>query len=102
MPGCRRSIAPENDAAKPNRPGGLSRRTNTGSRDVLELVRPHSEDMTFQAILIIAVVGAISVLIAVGRAISAAQFGRSLRAAYVPPPARSSAEHDPHHAGDLA
>jgi hypothetical protein len=58
--------------------------------------------MTFQAILIIAVVGAISVLIAVGRAISAAQFGRSLRAACVPPPARSSAEHDPHHAGDLA
>jgi hypothetical protein len=58
--------------------------------------------MTFQAILVIAVVGATIVLIAVGRAISAAQFGRSLRAAYVPPPARSSAEHDRHHAGDLA
>jgi hypothetical protein len=48
--------------------------------------------MTFQAILIIAVVGATSVLIAVGRAISAAQFGRSLRAAHVEVPARSPAE----------
>jgi hypothetical protein len=58
--------------------------------------------MTFLAILVIAVVGVTSVLIAVGRAISAAQFGRSLRAAHVPAPARSPAEHDPRHAGDLA
>jgi hypothetical protein len=58
--------------------------------------------MTLQAILIIAVLGAISVLIAVGRAVSAAQFGRSLRAAHVPAPVRSQGEHDPHHAGDLA
>jgi hypothetical protein len=57
--------------------------------------------MTFQAILIIALVGAISVLIAVGRAISAAQFGRSLRAARVSEPTRSPVEHGPHHAGDL-
>jgi hypothetical protein len=58
--------------------------------------------MTFQAILIIAVVGSTSVLIAVGRAISAANFGRSLRAARVSVPTRSLAEHGPPHAGDLA
>jgi hypothetical protein len=53
--------------------------------------------MTFQAILIIALVGATSLLIAVGRAISAANFGRGLRAALVSEPTRSPAEHDPHH-----
>jgi len=58
--------------------------------------------MTFQAILIIAVVGAASVLIAVGRAVSAAKFGRSLRAAHVPAPARSPVVRGPDHAGDLA
>ena len=57
--------------------------------------------MTFQAIVIIALVGATGLLIAVGRAISAAQFGRSLRAARVSEPTRSPAEHGPHHAGDL-
>ena len=57
--------------------------------------------MTFQAILIIALVAAISLLIAVGRAISAAQFGRSLRAARVSEPTRSPAELGPHHAADL-
>jgi hypothetical protein len=58
--------------------------------------------MTYQAILIITVAGATSMLIAVGRAISAAQFGRSLRAARVSAPTRSPADHGPHHAGDLA
>jgi hypothetical protein len=57
--------------------------------------------MTFQAILIIALVGATGVLIAVGRAISAAQFGRSLRAARVSEPTRSPTQHGPRHAGDL-
>jgi len=59
--------------------------------------------MTFQAILIITLIvaGVTSLLIAVGRAISAAQFGRSLRAARVSVPTRSPAEHGAHHAGDL-
>jgi len=58
--------------------------------------------MTFLAILIVTVVGATSMLIAVGRAVSAAQFGRSLRAARVSAPTRSPADHGPDHAGDLA
>jgi hypothetical protein len=58
--------------------------------------------MTFQAILIITVAGATTLLIAVGRAISAANFGRSLRAARVSEPTWSPAEHGPQPAGDLA
>jgi hypothetical protein len=58
--------------------------------------------MTFQAILIITVAGAACVMIAVGRAISAADIGRSLRPAHVSEPTRSPAEHGPERAGDLA
>jgi hypothetical protein len=58
--------------------------------------------MTYQAILIITVAGVTSMLVAVARAISAAQFGRSLRAARVSAPTRSPADHGPQHAGDLA
>jgi hypothetical protein len=57
--------------------------------------------MTFGAILIVLVAGTAGVLVVIGRAISAANFGRHLRAARVSAPARSPAEHGSVHAGDL-
>jgi hypothetical protein len=58
--------------------------------------------MTFQAILIVLVAGTAGLLVVIGRAISAANFGRHLRAARVSAPARSPAEHGSVHAGGLA
>jgi len=58
--------------------------------------------MTLQAILIVLVAGTAGVLVVIGRAISAANFGRQLRAVRVSAPARSPAEHGSVHAGDLA
>jgi hypothetical protein len=57
--------------------------------------------MTFQAILFIIVAGSAGMLVVIGRAISAANFGRHLRAARVSAPTRSPAGHGPVHAGDL-
>jgi hypothetical protein len=58
--------------------------------------------MSFQAILIVLVAGTAGVLVVIGRAISASNFGRQLRAVRVSAPARTPAEHGSVHAGDLA
>jgi hypothetical protein len=57
--------------------------------------------MTSQALLIILVAGSVGALIAIGRTISAANFGRQLRAARASTPTRSPAGRGSVHAGDL-
>jgi hypothetical protein len=47
--------------------------------------------MTYDALLILLVAGSVGVLVAIGRTISAANFGRQLRAARASIPTRSPA-----------
>jgi hypothetical protein len=57
--------------------------------------------MTYDALLILLVAGSVGVLVAIGRTISAANFGRQLRAARASIPTRSPARHGSAYAGGL-